>query len=209
MDLPQLFVLGDSISMDYGPHLQAYLSGICTYARKTGSERGLKEAGIEQEPNGRDSSAVLEYLRAVTARGDFHPDVLLLNCGLHDIKTDPGSGRRHVSLKKYGKNLETIADLLAEHHIHTIWVNTTPVNDEAHNTKKMDFHRFDRDVRRYNRCAEEVMAEAGVTVLDLNTFTANLKGKIYRDHVHFTAAVCAKQGAFIAGFVARDLEEAF
>ena len=39
----RVYVLGDSISMHYGPYLEAYLRGVMDYARKGGEEAAVRE----------------------------------------------------------------------------------------------------------------------------------------------------------------------
>ncbi len=39
---------------------------------------------------------VLSFLRAKAESGGIEADLLLVNCGLHDIRTDPETGTRQV-----------------------------------------------------------------------------------------------------------------
>ncbi len=96
---------------------------------------------------------VLAYLAGLQAAGSFHPDLLLLNCGLHDIKTDPVTGTRQVPLAQYRENLHAILAIIHTRDIRLCWVRTTPVEDERHNTRVAEFHRFNRDVEEYNAAA--------------------------------------------------------
>ena len=185
MDVKKLFVLGDSISEHYGPHLERMTRGVFEYARK--------------EANGGDSSMVLAYL---CERLDvLAPDILLLNCGLHDLRTDPKSGAKQVSLWDYRQNLCAIAQLVSDRDMHTTWVRTTPVDDDRHNTRQAGFHRFNRDVIHYNESADAVCGEAGIPLADLYTFTQNLGEDVFADGVHFVEWVRELQAAFIAGYL--------
>ncbi len=83
--LPLLFVLGDSISIQYGPFLAKNLHNVARYDCKSGLPMALKDLDDPQGANGGDSGMVLAYLRERMESGGFSPDVLLLNCGLHDI----------------------------------------------------------------------------------------------------------------------------
>ena len=60
----KVYVIGDSISIQYGPHLQAYLKGTMGYARKEGEEKALLNLDCPQGANGGDSSMVLSFLKA-------------------------------------------------------------------------------------------------------------------------------------------------
>jgi len=196
MDVKKLFVLGDSISAHYGPYLQRMTRGVFEYARKEAQEAspGLP---LPAWVSGGDSSTVLAYLRE---RLDIHaPDILLLNCGLHDLRTDPQSGAKQVALWDYQQHLYAIAQLVSDLDLHTTWVRTTPIDDDRHNTHQTGFHRFNRDVIRYNEIADAVFGEAGIPLIDLYTFTQNLGEDVFCDHAHFVEWVRELQAAFIAG----------
>ena len=82
MGMASVFVVGDSISIQYGPFLERFLRGVFSYARKEGEREALLNLDRPQGANGGDSSMVLEYLRALVATGTFRPDLLLVNCSL-------------------------------------------------------------------------------------------------------------------------------
>jgi lysophospholipase L1-like esterase len=198
---PLVFVIGDSISGHYGEHLEKMIAPRFAYARKTGQERELEGGRFTADPNGGDSSAVRAYLEAMCAGGRFHPDILLINCGLHDIKTNPKTGAIQVPAALYRRNLQAIVRLARKAAWQVIWMRTTPVDDRQHNERDIGFHRFARDVTRYNAAADRIMTAAGIPMIDLHGFTASLKGNPYCDHVHFTEPVRQLQAAFIAGFL--------
>ena len=191
---PALHIIGDSISIHYGPYLQAMLVGVMTYSRKTAPDGSLDDTGAA---NGGDSSMVLDYLRTLQPDRSF--DILLINCGLHDIKRDITTHTVQVPLDQYETNLR---EILAQAHrlaARTIWVRTTPVIDERHNQLNITFRRFEADVEAYNAAADRIMQKRGIALIDLFTFTRNLGPDVYADHVHFTPEVRTQQAAFIAG----------
>lgn len=190
--LPYLHIVGDSISMFYGPFLEKMLRGVMLYSRKEGTPPGDWDSA-----NGGDSAMVLDYLRE-RAQPLSKIDLLLVNCGLHDIKMNPGAEGHQVPIERYVQNLWAILSLSREMGSSVIWVRTTPVDDEIHNSRST-FQRFESDVERYNAVADNVMAEHGIPVIDLFTFTCNLGQDLYCDHVHFVEAVRVQQAAFIAG----------
>ena len=194
MSLPTLHVIGDSISIHYGPYLQTMLTGIMTSSRKTAPDGSLDDSGAA---NGGDSSMVLDYLRTLQPDRPF--DVLLINCGLHDIKRDVMTHTVQVPLEQYEDNLREILAQAQRVAVRTIWVRTTPVIDERHNRLNTIFQRFASDVEAYNAAADRIMQEHGITTIDLFTFTRNLGPDVYADHVHFTTEVRAQQAAFIVG----------
>lgn len=194
MTLPTLHVVGDSISIYYGPYLQMMLTGITAYSRKTAPDGSLDDSGAA---NGGDSSMVLDYLRSL--RPDRPFDILLINCGLHDIKRDVTTHELQVPLDQYEANLHEILTQAQRLTDRTIWVRTTPVIDERHNRLNTTFQRFESDVEAYNAVADRIMHEYGISPIDLFTFTRNLGPDVYADHVHFIDEVRAQQAALIAG----------
>lgn len=202
-----IYVLGDSISMEYGPYLQRYLRWIAEYARKEGHELATKNLDVPDGANGGDSSMVLRFLRAMAGNGGIDADLLLVNCGLHDIKVDPQTGRRQIPIDQYRDNLRSIVQTVATMRPRLVWVRTTPCDEAIHNHPGMTFHRFTADGDAYNAVADSVMNEAGIPMIDLHTFTLNIGIDLYRDHVHFHDHICEKQGAFLAGWIAATLPQ--
>jgi lysophospholipase L1-like esterase len=206
----KLFVVGDSISIDYGVYLERMLQGRMSYDRK----RGIGETADDRDlpralagNNGGDSGMVLEYLSYVVSNGLLDCDILLLNCGLHDIKRNPSNGELQVPLETYKLNLKSVIRLMEPTGVRIYWVRTTPVDDARHNERMSSkFLRYNRDVIAYNEAADEIMAEAGIPSIDLYRFTGNLGDgdSLYCDHVHFTHPVRMQQAAFIAGHLYAD-----
>jgi hypothetical protein len=201
LSLPSVFVIGDSISMHYGPYLEQFLQGFWEYDRKR--DDGLSSANLDNPAgaNGGDSGMVLNYLKIRLKDPNFKPDVLLLNCGLHDIKTPVGTTEKQVSLESYKNNLIDIFDLVTSRGIKLVWVRTTPVDDEQHNSRQRSFHRFAADLDAYNEAGDAIFSTREVPIIDLYQFTKNLGEDIFIDHVHYGEEVWAKQAAFIAGYL--------
>lgn len=200
--MKKVFVIGDSISIQYGPYLEQGLKGVMKYDRKGGESEALRDLDLPQGANGGDSARVLEYVRALKAGGTFRADIVLVNCGLHDIKRDPETGAYQVPIEEYRENLRAISEVLSEMDVEWIWMRTTPCDETVHNRPGMSFHRYAADCDAYNRAADEILRARGVPEIDLYTFTANLGGKdVFCDHVHFTEPVRMRQGAFLAGWL--------
>lgn len=206
--LPRLFLIGDSISIQYGPYLEKYLQEAARFERKQDNGQAEKKLDVPTGANGGDSRMVLAYLRARINDPAFRPDYLLLNCGLHDIKHLKPEGRIQVNKQEYRENLEAIIDLLRQKGIQLIWMRTTPVVDSIHNARSKNFKRYAADVRAYNRIADEVCAANNVAVIDLFSFTTKLGIEQYIDHVHYKEPARTLQAAFIAGFLRRHLMDA-
>lgn len=202
---PRVFVIGDSISIQYGPYLERFLTGTFAYDRKRDGAGGAKaehNLDVPQGANGGDSAMVLAYLKARAEREPIAADVLLLNCGLHDIKTDPQSGAKQVPAEAYARNLRSILEVARGMNLAVVWVRTTPVIDEIHNARSRSFHRHAADVAAYNAIADEIMTAAGVPIVDLHAFSARFVPAGFIDHVHFAEDVREKQAAFLAGALA-------
>jgi len=199
-DLPTVFLIGDSISIEYGPYLTKYTEGIVQLSRKEDDGNALKNLDVPTGANGGDSRMVLEYLKSRLKEPSFRPDYLLLNCGLHDIK------RRNSDLEKiqvteteYRSNLSAIVFLLKEKNIKAIWIRTTSVVDTIHNSRASSFKRFARDLDIYNEIADQVCKETNIPVIDLYGFTWRLGIVEFLDHVHYKESARTLQAAFIAG----------
>jgi len=200
-NLPTVFVIGDSISIQYGPFLEQYVQGVFIYDRKRDDGQSSANLDNPSGANGGDSGMVLEYVKIKLADASFKPDILLLNCGLHDIKTPVGTDQKQVSLDRYKENLVEIFDLLTARGIQLIWMRTTPVDDAQHNSRQQSFHRFAADLEAYNAAADAIFRSREVPIIDLFQFTRNLGDDLFIDHVHYGEDVRSKQAAFIAGFL--------
>jgi hypothetical protein len=90
--------------------------------------------------------AYVKYLFSVNWR---IPTLLLLNCGLHDVKRLDGICQ--VPVESYRRNLAGIFDLLLQGNVPVVWLSSTPVDDETHNRLKDDFKRYNADVINISR----------------------------------------------------------
>ena len=199
-----LFVIGDSISCYYGVHLEKMLSGLMAYDRKGGSHRLADLDDCTDGVNGGDSSMVLTYLTAVVDQDWFRPDILLLNCGIHDSKRNQETGELQIPLCVYQTNLNQIVSLAQQRHILPIWVRTTPLNPNSRKPAEAVTWHEREDIDDYNAAADRIMTDRHVPIIDLFSFTRNLGEDIYlngTDHVHFNERAAAQQAAFLAGGV--------
>ncbi len=169
--MKNIFIIGDSISVHYGPFLQKFLNGVAQYRRKEGMEQALQNLDIPEGTNGGDSSMVLNYFKAKKYKSPISADLILFNCGLHDVKTNPESKTKQVSLELYKKNLQGILTEISAISAQPVWIRTTPCNDEIHNCRPVGFHRHAVDVEAYNTAADSIMEDADVPSIDLYNFT--------------------------------------
>ena len=125
--MKQLYIIGDSISIEYGPSVEKSLPSAVSYARKKGLSEAMANLDIPTGVNGGDSSMVLAYLQSLCADESFRPDILAINAGLHDLRKNPQDGSYQNSLKQYRLNIRAIAELCASSGL--VWIRTTPIDD--------------------------------------------------------------------------------
>lgn len=189
---PKVVLVGDSIRLGYAPAVAARLAGKATV--------------VSTPANGGDSANVLEHLDEWVIREK--PDVVHLNCGLHDLKLTRADGLHQVEPDRYAANLRRIvARIRAETGAALVFANTTPVVDERHARRGADFDRTDADVRRYNAAATSVMREANLPVHDLywlveQTGPGQMLGP---DGTHFTPEGSDRLAEAVADCVSRQL----
>ena len=129
--------------------------------------------------NGGNSGDVVKYLQYLVGKSEAEQievlgsvpmrRVMLLNCGLHDIKCNNSKHRKagqksgsvdldgasekdataavgepHVTLPDYADNLRKAMTIATEQlHVQSVvWVRTTGVVDAIHNTKGLPWNRF-------------------------------------------------------------------
>lgn len=187
LDLPQLFVSGDSISQHYAPSLKAALNGKLNVTHWMDlPERYPKD--VPKTPYSGTTDLLLEMLNAVLESKAYHPQFLLLNAGLHDATYQ-------YTPEAHRTNLIKIVELVDRYKVPMVWVTTTPrEKGDPHNPL----------INAYNVEARKVMHQHEVPVIELDKFTANLIAKdgdkeIYNgDGLHFSTKVRNKMGQFIA-----------
>src|SRR5437764_13752234 len=96
--LPKVVLVGDSIRLGYAPRVAARLEG--------------KAVVVSPPENSGDSANVLAHLDEWVLRQK--PDVVHLNCGLHDLKRSRKDGRHQVELDRYEANLRQIVARIRE-----------------------------------------------------------------------------------------------
>ncbi|MDE2705706.1 MAG: SGNH/GDSL hydrolase family protein [Gemmatimonadota bacterium] len=170
-NLPLIVLIGDSIRMGYQDHVASELAG-------------RAEVWVPEE-NGGDSRNVLAHLdQWVFAR---QPDLVHVNCGLHDLKRAFGS-ESAVPLAEYEGNVRQILQKLQrELNGAVVWATTTPVDENWHHQNK-GFDRLEADVEAYNAAARAVAVDLGVPIDDLFAVVQR-EGKarlLTQDGVHFT-----------------------
>lgn len=191
--MKRVVLIGDSIRMGYQPTVERELAGRATV--------------WGPEINGGHSVNVLLHLHLWLREP---ADVVHVNAGLHDIRTDVYGGRETiVPLAHYRDNVDHILRWLRAHTRATvIWATTTPVDDaaaHANHAQWRDFDRYDADVRACNAAAVEVARAHGVAVNDLYAAAGDPAVERDPDGVHYTAAGSAALGRRVAAAIAEVL----
>ena len=201
----KIFLIGDSISIQYGPYLVQFLGDSYQYDRLRKEGIPFSRPDTLAVANGQDSRNVWAQVQRLLSDSTFHPDLFLLNTGLHDIKFHLETHQNQVPKEEYISNLDSVFSLLASRKISTIWIRTTPVIDSIHNREGMKFHRYASDVDAYNFSADSICQSRNIPQIDLNSFTQTFAPSHFIDHVHFDQKVREAQGAYIAGYLHRYL----
>ena len=197
----KVLLVGDSISLDYGPELRKWVrEDICIFS-KPGVEEAYRDLDAAVGGNGGDSARVLRYVSELASKGELNCEYFFFNCGLHDIKRERPSEALQVSEADYRANLQAILDLMRQNGVKTVFITTTEA-DGTRYKPTAPFTRRAEDVLAFNAIAREIMEANGVETIDLYAFTASLGKKgndLYRDHTHFNPDVIALQAAYLAG----------
>ena len=180
--LPNVLIIGDSISIGYTPAVRKQFEGRANVFRP--------EANCGDTLNG--------LLQIDKWLGNKKWDVIHFNWGLHDLcyrhpeSKDPGRrdkvrGTQSVPLEQYKENLEKLVIRLKQTGAELIWAATTVVQDK-------EIGRFPGDEIKYNAVAAEIMQRHGVTINDLHALTAGFPPEFFAGYgsgignVHFSPA---------------------
>lgn len=177
--LPNVLIIGDSISLGYTPPLKELLKGKANVLHSPGNSAGTTHglANIDKwlEPAGGRPWALIHF-----------------NFGLHDFKrvktagttensNDPNDPRQ-ADLANYEANLKKLVEKLKETKAKLIFATTTPF------PAGVKPHRDPEDAVRYNEVATKIMAENGITIDDLYAVALPQLDKLQQPvNVHFTA----------------------
>ncbi len=180
-------LIGDSIRMGYEETVRRELENVA--------------AVVSSKENGGTSTNVLAHLDEWVISRD--PDLVHVNCGLHDLRREFDAATAAVPLAEYTANVRSIlAAIKGKTDATVIWAATTPVNEQWHHENK-PFDRFEADVAAYNAAAAGIAEELGVPIDDLFAVMQQAAGdKCLRpDGVHFTAEGYTRLGEAVAACV--------
>jgi hypothetical protein len=181
--LPDVLLIGDSISIGYTRPVRAMLKGRANVFR-------IMSADGRQPGNGGDTRMGLEGIEPWLA--GHHWRVIHFNWGMWDFcyrnpaSTEHGNRDKHhgmlpVSPDDYALNLEKLIVRLKATGAELIWASTTIVPDGEPG-------RFTGDEIKYNKIAAAVMARHGIRTDDLYALSAAMPAEKFRApaDVHFT-----------------------
>jgi len=171
--LPNILIIGDSISIGYTLPVRMQLKGRANVFRPP-INCGATIRGLE---------LIEEWL------GERKWSVIHFNFGLHDLKyvdessqmaDPPESGKQFVPIEQYEVNLDQIVTRLEATGAHLIWCSTTPVPEGSNG-------RIKGDADRYNEAASRVADRHGLAGDDLYSFALTRLAEIQKPaNVHFT-----------------------
>ena len=200
-DLPQVLIIGDSISLGYTPVLQGMLDG------QVDIKRPLNDGGgwINCEGTKRGVQMIDEWL----ASGDF--DLIHFNFGLHDLKhVHPETGRNSTNpahpqqsdIEEYEANLKAIVHKLKASGAKLIFATTTPYPDKPGGPLR----RADQPAK-YNGVAVKIMEENGISINDLHAFVLpRMDELLLPNNVHFRPAANLELAQVVARHIRKALE---
>jgi acyl-CoA thioesterase-1 len=181
--LPNVLILGDSISIGYTLQVRKLLEG------KANVFRPMSPRGDAPQNCSGTTYGVNEVDRWIAGQ---KWDVIHFNWGLHDLKhvKTPGSNDKsdnpadpvQATLENYSKNLEQIVAKLKATSAKLIFATTTPVQKGTTNPL-----REPEAPKAYNAAAIEIAKKHGASVNDLFAFCEPQLGKLQLPlNVHFT-----------------------
>ncbi|HWN94721.1 MAG TPA: SGNH/GDSL hydrolase family protein [Methylomirabilota bacterium] len=203
--LPNVLILGDSISIGYTLEVRALLRG------KANVFRPITADG----QNAENCSGTTKGVRSIDRwLGDRKWAVIHFNFGLHDLKhvakagddaaTSNPNHPRQATVGQYKRNLETIVGKLQAAGARLVFATTTPVAPGS--TKPL---REPEEPPRYNAAALEIMKANGIRVNDLFAFcTPQLNRLQLPRNVHFTPAGYQALAEQVAKVIEQELRTA-
>jgi len=183
-DLPNVLLMGNSISIGYTPYVQENLKGI---------------ANVYRIPaNGGDTYTMLKFYEIWL--GGIHWDIIHFNWGLHDLKRTVNNkldikGERKVSIEEYSKNMSKIVDILKSSASNLIFASTSYVPDGAEG-------RIRGEELLYNISALEVMkCYPGIYIDDQFSLTSMYPDEQKKMNVHFSIDGSKRQAKQAANLI--------
>ena len=166
----RVFLVGDSIRMNAERHVCAQLPHALS----------LLSPSVNCESSRQVSEKIEEWAPADEG------DIVHLNCGLHDIRRNPGTHWPVCTLEEYQYNLVSVFEFLSARRAKVIWATSTPFIEDVHNSIKPS-RRFRKDLLDYNAASRALAEKYGFAVNELCGQLANssLGELLLPDGLHF------------------------
>ncbi len=165
--LPNVLLIGNSISIGYTTAVRSSLAGVANVYRIA-------------ENSGSSDKAITSLDLWLS---DMEWDVIHINLGLHDLKYTFSQEHQDVPLDRYEENLRAIFARLQATGATVIWAHTTYVPEGVSPRRDLG------DDAKYNAVAERVAKEfKNITINDLYTLSKNNVELQQPKNVHYTAA---------------------
>jgi len=161
-ELPNILILGDSISIGYTLQVRELLKGIANVHRPMGKRNNRRE-------NCQGTTTGLKNIDRWLEAGEW--DIIHFNFGLHDMKhmgqetttkksklSDP----QQAPPEKYKAQLQTITEKIVATKAKLIFATTTPIAPNTTTPLRMPEYP-----PQYNTIAKEVMAPYSIEINDL------------------------------------------
>lgn len=197
--LPNILLLGDSISIGYTPFVQELLAGKANVYRPTLENK-------QPENCAGTTKGIANIDRWID---DLKWDIIHFNFGLHDIKhVNPATGEnssnpkdpQQADVKQYKNNLEEIIGKLKATGAKLIFATTTPYPDVTSGPL-----RKPGMPAKYNKAAVKIMNRNKIAINDLYAFMLPRMAELQLpNNVHFTP----EGYKALAGKVAERINEA-
>jgi len=202
-NLPNVLILGDSISISYTRAVRRKLEGKANVLRPMRADgRGADNCG----------DTIIGLANIERWLGDKKWNVIHFNWGLWDLcyrhpesksqgNRDKVKGRQSVPPAQYEQNLEKLVSRLQQTGAKLIWASTTIV-------PAGEVGRFTGDDRKYNEVAARVMKRHNIPVNDLHRLSASFPPEMFvgPGDVHFTSPGAAKLADQVAENIAAALD---
>jgi acyl-CoA thioesterase-1 len=193
-NLPNVLVIGDSISIGYTLPTRALLKG------KVNLHRIPTNGG----PTTKGIAEIEKWL------GKKKWDLIHFNWGLHDLKYMGKDGTNlvpkekggvvQVPLSNYEKNLEKLVIRMKKSAKQLVWRNTTPIPPGSK-------ARYVGDSIKYNEAAARVMKKHAIPTLDLFTPSKkNMQDWMRKADVHYHAHGSQALAELVAGDILNRLK---
>jgi arylsulfatase A len=203
-NLPNVLLIGDSISIAYTPFVREILKGKANVLRPNDSKKnrpincGSTDVGLK---------VLDDWLKGSKW------DIIHFNWGLHDLcyrnpkvthiygSRDKVGGTISVPLDRYAKNLEQLVQRLEQTGAVLIWASTTRIPPG-------EAGRIEGDEVRYNEVAAAIMKRHGIQIDDLYTLTQALpeEDALVAGDVHFKESGSRKIAAQVAVEISQMLD---